>query len=124
MHTHRSWRSRAITLGVSVFSALMAAAPACAHVAGDAGAYGSATNLGTETTQVIVQLEPGASAHHAAELIRSLHGRVTGDLHIIHGLAAQIASDEIGALRASAGVASVDVDAPVKPQATKAAASW
>jgi hypothetical protein len=40
--------------------------------------------------QVIVQLDAGSKPAAGRDLVRSLGGRVTGDLRIIHGLAAEM----------------------------------
>jgi len=77
------------------------------------------------SVEAIVRLAPGATADQGAARVRALHGRVTGDLHIIHGLAARVPARELARLRRAPEIAGVDADAPVKPQGkATAAASW
>ena len=69
---------------------------------------------------VIVRLDAGANAAAGRADVRRLGGRVTGDLHIIHGLAARLAARDAARLAREDGVASVSLDAPVAPQSINA----
>jgi serine protease AprX len=116
-----SWRTRAATFGLSILTALLAATPASAQRTAAAGAHANRT---AGSVQVVVQFDQSLSLTRAAGLIESVRGQVTGDLHIIHGLAARVPADALWALRETPGVAHVDADAPVKPQAKAVPASW
>jgi serine protease AprX len=64
--------------------------------------------------QVIVQLDADSKPAAGRDLVRSLGGRVTGDLRIIHGLAAEMNAGAARKLAGSAGVHTVSLNAPVK----------
>jgi serine protease AprX len=64
--------------------------------------------------EVIVQLGAGTSPAAGRDVVRSLGGRVTGDLHIIHGLAAEMRAGAARELAGSSGVRAVSLNARVK----------
>ena len=64
--------------------------------------------------EVIVQLDAGTSPAAGRDLVRSLGGRVSGDLHIIHGLAAGMTAGAARELAGSSGVRAVSLNARVK----------
>jgi serine protease AprX len=67
------------------------------------------------TVEVVVQMEPGAAADPAA-LVTSFGGRVTRDLHIIHGVGALLTDAQARALAAYPGVRAISPNAPVEPR--------
>ena len=71
-------------------------------------------------SQVIVQLEAGHSTTAAKALVRADGGRVTGDLPIINGFAAQLSADAAEHLAGADGVRAVTPDGAVEPQEVKA----
>jgi serine protease AprX len=64
--------------------------------------------------EVIVQLDAGTKPAAGRDVVRSLGGRVTGDLHIIHGLAAEMTAGAARKLANSEGVRAVSLNAAVK----------
>ncbi len=64
--------------------------------------------------EVIVQLDAGTKPAAGRDAVRSLRGRVTGDLHIIHGLAAEMTAGAARKLAKSEGVRAVSLNAAVK----------
>jgi serine protease AprX len=64
----------------------------------------------------IVQLRPGVSFAEGRALVRAAHGRVTGTLPIIRGLAVRLAPGGRARLAHDAGVAAVSVNAPIRSQ--------
>ena len=87
----------------------------------DGGASPALVKLaGTKpATQVeaIVQFETGVKPSTSRELVRTAGGRVTGDLHVINGLAARMTASEANALASRDGVRAVSLNAGVKSQA-------
>ena len=71
-------------------------------------------------SQVIVQLDAGASTEAAKALVRQDGGRVTGDLPIINGFGAEVSADAAKDLAAADGVKAVTPDGAVEPQEVKA----
>ena len=68
-------------------------------------------------SQVIVQLDAGASADAVKAQVREYGGRVTGELPIINGFAAQISDAAAARLAQRAdGVHAVTKDGAIKPQ--------
>jgi serine protease AprX len=65
----------------------------------------------------IVRLDAARSTADGRALVRRHGGRLTGDLHIIHGLAARMTAREAARLARARGVTSVSLDAAVAPQA-------
>ena len=70
--------------------------------------------------EAIVQFQPGTKPGQARDIVRAAGGRVTGDLHVIHGLAARMSAGEAERLASQDGVHAVSVNAPTKPQAIDA----
>jgi serine protease AprX len=64
--------------------------------------------------EVIVQLDAGTKPAAGRDAVRSLGGRVTGDLHIINGLAAEMRAGAARDLAGSEGVRAVSLNAAVK----------
>jgi serine protease AprX len=96
----RRLRAAAAAAGLA---ALLAAAPA--HAAPAAATY-------------IVQLRAGVSPAEGAQLVRAAGGEVTGELALIHGLAASLPADAAAELAHDAGVAAVSANAPVRTQSS------
>jgi serine protease AprX len=71
-------------------------------------------------SQVIVQLDAGHSTGPAKALVRADGGRVTGDLPIINGFAAQLSADAAERLAGADGVRAVTPDGAIEPQEVKA----
>jgi serine protease AprX len=68
-------------------------------------------------SQVIVQLDAGASAAAVKAQVRAYHGRVTGDLPIINGFAAKLSDGAAASLQRVDGVREVTKNTAIKPQA-------
>jgi serine protease AprX len=68
--------------------------------------------------EVLVQLNPGTTRGAAATLIRGLGGKVTRDLHIINGVAAELPAAGARELASRPEVRAVSPNAATKPQAT------
>ena len=83
------------------------ASPALVKLAG--------TKPGTQV-EAIVQFETGVKPSTSRELVRTAGGRVTGDLHVINGLAARMSASEANALASRDGVRAVSLNAGVKSQ--------
>ena len=67
-------------------------------------------------SQVIVQLDAGASADAVKAQVREYGRRVTGELPIINGFAAQISDGAAASVEPLDGVRAVNENAPIKPQ--------
>ena len=67
-------------------------------------------------SQVIVQLDAGASADSVEAQVRAYGGRVTGELPIINGFAASLSDGAAASLQRADGVAAVTKNHAVKPQ--------
>src|SRR5690349_7212700 len=67
--------------------------------------------------EVIVQLAPGTTRAAAGPLVRELGGRVTRDLHIIYGVAAELPAAGARELASRPEVRAVSANAATKPQA-------
>ena len=61
--------------------------------------------------EAIVQFKAGVEPGEARQLVRSNGGRVTGDLHVINGLAARMSASEANRLAARDGVRAVSLNA-------------
>jgi len=81
----------------------------------------AATRPGREV-EVIAQFQPGVEPAQARGLVRKAGGRVTGDLHVINGLAASMSASQAHRLAARDGVRSVSLNAQTKPQSIDASA--
>ena len=68
------------------------------------------------TVDAIVRLGAARSTADGRALVRRHGGRLTGDLHIIHGLAARMTARGAARLARDRGVTSVSLDAAVAPQ--------
>jgi serine protease AprX len=66
--------------------------------------------------EVIVQLEAGTQSASTRELITRLHGRVTGELHIIKALTARMTAGAAHRLAQHPTVRAVSLNARAKPQ--------
>ena len=71
--------------------------------------------------QVIVQLDAGSSADAVKAQVREYGGRVTGDLPIINGFAAELSDGGAASLQRLAGVREVTKNAAIEPQAVNVA---
>jgi serine protease AprX len=67
--------------------------------------------------ELIVQLDAGTKPAAGRELVRSLGGRVTGELPIIHGLAARMSAGAAQELAGHSSVKAVSLNAAVKRNA-------
>jgi serine protease AprX len=72
--------------------------------------------------EVIAQFQPGVEPAQARDLVRKAGGRVTGDLHVINGLAASMSASQADRLATHDGVRSVSLNAQTKPQSIDASA--
>ena len=86
---------------------LLAAASAAAPARADAHA--------PQRGEVIVRLAGGHSAGDGRAAIRRHGGRVTGELHLIHGLVARLPASATDALRGEPAVAAVTRNARMEP---------
>src|SRR4051794_7248045 len=91
------------TLAVAAFAALPATAGAV-----------------SARSQVIVQLDAGASSAAVKAQVRHWGGRVNGDLPIINGFAATLSDGAAASLQRLDGVREVTRNASIKPQAVNA----
>ena len=66
--------------------------------------------------EAIAQFKPGFAEKKARALVRSHHGRVTGRLPLIHGLAIKLSAKEAAALGHERGVVAVTLNAKVHGQ--------
>ena len=80
------------------------------------GALPATAGAGAPRVEVIVQMDAGRSAAAAKAEVRADGGKVTGDLPIINGFAAELSQDAADRLEDADGVKAVTVDAAVKPQ--------
>jgi serine protease AprX len=94
---------RRAALRLAALTALLAALPGSAQAA-------------TPTATHILQLRDGASPAAVREAVRAAHGRVTGSLPIIHGLAVRLPAGAVARLSQDRRIASVSVNAPVRSQ--------
>ena len=79
---------------------------------------GPAAHRHNASVEAIVQLQPSATPEQVGRKVRSLGGRVTGDLHIIHGLAVHMSAPAAKKLaREHDLVRAVSLNAGVKPEA-------
>jgi serine protease AprX len=67
--------------------------------------------------EVIVQLSPGTTRAQAGPLVRELGGKVTRDLHIINGVAAELPAAGARELASRPEIRAVSPNAGTKPQA-------
>jgi len=67
--------------------------------------------------EVIVQLNPGTTRAQAGPLVRELGGKVTRDLHIINGVAAELPAAGARELASRPEVRAISPNAGTKPQA-------
>ena len=137
MTSHRiRWRIRWLeglaVAATSVVAALpataaMGATPAGAAHAGVASHAAGATAIDPrlvrlahrapgDRIQVIVQFDGGLSVRAQRRLVARTGGRVTGDLHVIHGLAARLRVADAVRLGRAGGVHAVTLNAAIKPQ--------
>src|SRR5262245_39757067 len=68
------------------------------------------------TFDAFVRLDSATTAARGRALVRRRGGRVTGDLHIIHGLAIRIRARAAARLARERGIAGVTLDAAIAPQ--------
>jgi serine protease AprX len=71
-------------------------------------------------SQVIVQLDAGASADAVKAQVREYGGRVTGDLPIINGFAAKVSDGAAASLQRFDGVRTVTRNTAIEPQGVNA----
>ncbi len=72
------------------------------------------------SVEAIVQFDNGIEPSAARALVRQSGGRVTGDLHVINGLAASMTAAEAERLAGLEGVHAVSMNASAKPQSIDA----
>jgi serine protease AprX len=70
--------------------------------------------------EAIVQFQSGTKAGQAREIVRDAGGRVTGELHVINGLAATMTAAGAKRLASVDGVHAVSLNAVTKPQSIDA----
>src|SRR5918994_2153120 len=70
----------------------------------------------SQRVEVIVQMEAGRAAASGKAAVRAEGGKVTGELEIINGFAAELPAGAVDELRDADGVKAVTVDNAVKPQ--------
>jgi serine protease AprX len=66
--------------------------------------------------QTIVQFDAGVTAAAQRTDVALVNGRVTGDLHIINGLAVKLTAAQAGKLASSGGVHAVSLNSKIAPQ--------
>jgi serine protease AprX len=66
--------------------------------------------------EAIVQFKAGVSAAAERAALAGVNGRITGDLHIIHGLAAKLTAAGAGKLASSTDVRAVSLNTTIAPQ--------
>ena len=81
------------------------ASPALAKLAGTKPA---------KQVEAIVQFNTGVEPGEARQLVRAAGGRVTGDLHVINGLAARMSAGEANRLASHEGVRAVSLNASTR----------
>ncbi len=64
--------------------------------------------------EAIVQFNTGVELGEARQLVRAAGGRVTGDLHVINGLAARMSASEANRLASREGVRAVSLNASTR----------
>jgi serine protease AprX len=96
---------RRAALRLAVLAALLAAFPVPARAGAPAATH-------------IVRLQDGVSPAAGRAAVRAAHGRVTGSLPIIRGLAVQLPAGAVAVLGRDARIASVSVNARVRSQDT------
>jgi serine protease AprX len=70
----------------------------------------------SRAVEAIVQFNAGVSAAAQRADVARVNGRVTGDLHIIHGLAVRVSAARAGTLASNGDVRAVSLNARVAPQ--------
>ena len=113
----------AVSLSFVLPSAGVTTSPANGHPAAatlDGGASPALVKLGAtqpgKPVEAIVQFKTGVEPSAQRQLVRAAGGRVTGDLHVINGLAARMSASEANRLAATDGVRAVSMNAAAKPQ--------
>ena len=77
---------------------------------------GLAANHPGKRVEAIVQFSNGVEPAAARAMVRDAGGRVTGDLHVINGLAARMTAAQATALAKRDGVHAISMNAAAKPQ--------
>ena len=127
------WASSSVALLAVVVSLSLAltslGAPAASQngtAATPAGASPALTELAAQRpgarVEAIVQFGPAVEPAAARALVRGTGGRVTGDLHVINGLAARMTAAEALRLSGRDGVHAISLNARTKPQSIDASA--
>jgi serine protease AprX len=83
---------------------------------GASGLLPTVAEARAQRVEAIVQMLPGESVSAGKSAARAQGGKVTGDLPIINGFAAELPADAVEALGDADGVKAVTVDNAVKPQ--------
>jgi serine protease AprX len=113
----------AVSLSSALTPAGVPSSPANGHPAAatmDGGASPALVKVAAakpgKQVEAIVQFKTGVEPSAARQLVRMNGGRVTGDLHVINGLAARMSASEANRLAARDGVRAVSLNAVAKPQ--------
>ncbi len=112
-------RSRsALVAALVAVAALLALGVAAAEASAPAQAQlaSVASKAPARRVEAIAQFKPGFAEKKARALVRVHHGRVTGRLPLIHGLAVKLPAKEAAALGREPGVVAVTLNAKVHGQ--------
>jgi serine protease AprX len=114
----------AVSLSLAFTTAGVPTSPGNGHPAAatlDGGASPALVKLAAtkpgKQVEAIVQFKTGVKPADARQLVRTNGGRVTGDLHVINGLATRISAGDANRLASTDGVQAVSLNAATKPQA-------
>jgi len=80
------------------------------------GSVPAAAQASPQRVEVIVQMDAGSAPAAGKAAVRAAGGRVTGDLPIVNGFAAELSAPAAGRLAEADGVKAVTVDNAVEPQ--------
>ena len=109
-------RSALVAALVAVAALLSLSVAATAEAAAPQALATVARKAPSRKVEAIAQFKPGFAEKKARALVRSHHGRVTGRLPLIHGLAIKLSAKEAAALGRERGVIAVTLNAKVKGQ--------
>ena len=109
-------RSALVAALVAVAALFSLSVAATAEAAAPQALATVARKAPSRKVEAIAQFKPSFAEKKARALVRSHHGRVTGRLPLIHGLAIKLSAKEAAALGRERGVVAVTLNAKVKGQ--------
>jgi serine protease AprX len=109
-------RSALVAALVAVAALFSLSVAATAEAAAPQALATVARKAPSRKVEAIAQFKPSFAEKKARALVRSHHGRVTGRLPLIHGLAIKLSAKEAAALGRERGVIAVTLNAKVKGQ--------